>query len=151
MEVPINGQDEKYFYKIGEAAKKIGVEPSVIRYWETEFSFLKPYKSKSSHRLYSHSDIEKLLLVKDYLYDKKFTIEGARKALKSRRSYDKPQQDGLYECRTDYLSENKSKGGGTAGYTGGTSAEPSERELLKIVRRELNSLKSFLTSKKMER
>jgi DNA-binding transcriptional MerR regulator len=86
MEPKADEINEKYYYKIGEAAKKIGVEPYVIRYWETEFSFLRPYKSKSSHRLYSKSDIEKLLLVKDYLYDKKFTIEGAKKAIRSKSS-----------------------------------------------------------------
>ncbi|MCL4542375.1 MAG: MerR family transcriptional regulator [Deltaproteobacteria bacterium] len=74
--------DEKLYYKIGEAAKIVNVEPYVIRYWETEFTFLRPYKSKSSHRLYLKSDIEKLLLIKDYLYNKKFTIEGAKKAIK---------------------------------------------------------------------
>lgn len=91
MELPSNDKDEKYYYKIGEAAKKIGVQPYVIRYWESEFSFLKPYKSKSSHRLYSKADLEKILLVKDYLYNKKFTIEGAKKAIKLKKYY-KPER-----------------------------------------------------------
>ncbi len=78
--------DEKLYYKIGEVAKIIDIAPYVIRYWETEFTFLKPYKSKSSHRLYLKSDIEKLLLIKDYLYNKKFTIEGAKKAIKIKSS-----------------------------------------------------------------
>ncbi len=79
-------EDDKLYHKIGEVAKIVGIESYVIRYWETEFAFLKPYKSKSSHRLYSKSDIEKLLLVKDYLYNKKFTIEGAKKAIKAKSS-----------------------------------------------------------------
>ncbi|MCL5892767.1 MAG: MerR family transcriptional regulator [Candidatus Acidulodesulfobacterium ferriphilum] len=78
--------DEKLYYKIGEVAKIIEIEPYVIRYWETEFNFLKPHKSKSSHRLYLKSDIDKLLLIKDYLYNKKFTIEGAKKAIKAKSS-----------------------------------------------------------------
>ena len=78
--------DEKLYYKIGEVAKIIDIAPYVIRYWETEFTFLKPYKSKSSHRLYLKSDIEKLLTIKDYLYNKKFTIEGAKKAIKIKSS-----------------------------------------------------------------
>lgn len=77
-------EDDKLYRKIGEVAKIIGIESYVIRYWETEFAFLKPFKSKSSHRLYSKADIEKLLLVKDYLYNKKFTIEGAKKAIKAK-------------------------------------------------------------------
>lgn len=78
--------DEKLYHKIGEVAKIIDIKPYVIRYWETEFTFLKPYKSKSSHRLYSKLDIEKLLIIKDYLYNKKFTIEGAKKAIKIKLS-----------------------------------------------------------------
>ncbi|MFW0883802.1 MerR family transcriptional regulator [Candidatus Acidulodesulfobacterium sp. H_13] len=78
--------DERLYYKIGEVAKKVNIEPYVIRYWETEFSFLKPYKSKGSHRLYSKTDIEKLLIIKDYLYNKKFTIEGANKAIRAKSS-----------------------------------------------------------------
>ncbi len=137
MQVPINSaQDEKYFYKIGEAAKKIGVEPFVIRYWETEFSFLKPYKSKSSHRLYSGSDIEKLLLIKDYLYDKKFTIEGARKALK-RKLY------GGEENIAEIAAERAEENGGVLNSGGGQAHEKIE-----LVRRELNSLKTFIKSRK---
>ena len=140
MEVPINSaQDEKYFYKIGEAAKKIGVEPFVIRYWETEFSFLKPYKSKSSHRLYSGSDIEKLLLIKDYLYDKKFTIEGARKALK-RKIYGGGQNALKIAPENIDINEN----GGVLNSGGGGLA----KEKLELVRHELNSLKTFIKSRK---
>lgn len=84
--------DEKLYYKIGEVAKRVKVETHVIRYWETEFAFLKPYKSKGSQRLYSISDIDKLLLIKDYLYDKKFTIEGARKAIKALKKKDVTQR-----------------------------------------------------------
>ena len=138
MRVPINSaQDEKYFYKIGEAAKKIGVEPFVIRYLETEFSFLKPYKSKSSHRLYSGSDIEKLLLIKDYLYDKKFTVEGARKALK-RKLY------GGGENAAEIAAERAGENGGVSNAANGGQAH----EKLELVRHELNSLKTFIKSRK---
>ena len=131
MESPIDEINEKYYYKIGEAAKKIGVEPYVIRYWETEFSFLRPYKSKSSHRLYSKSDIEKLLLVKDYLYDKKFTIEGAKKAIRSKSSGENiGNLDNLGRMDNSNVSES------------GASS------LLKGVKDELESIKSLLSSRK---
>ena len=131
MEPKAEGIDEKYYYKIGEAAKKIGVEPYVIRYWATEFSFLRPYKSKSSHRLYSKSDIEKLLLIKNYLYDKKFTIEGAKKAIRSKSSEENICN--LYNSGgTDKLNASES---------GGSS-------LLKGVKDELESIKSLLSSRK---
>jgi len=76
-------EKEKVYYKIGEVADILKVGTYVIRYWETEFKFIKPLKLNSSHRLYSKKEIEKLLVIKDLLYDKKFTIKGAKNALKS--------------------------------------------------------------------
>ncbi len=76
-------EKEKVYYKIGEAADILKVESYVIRYWETEFTFIKPLKLNSSHRLYSKKEIEKLLVIKDLLYNKKFTVKGAKNALKS--------------------------------------------------------------------
>ncbi|MHB1646203.1 MAG: MerR family transcriptional regulator [Candidatus Acididesulfobacter diazotrophicus] len=76
-------ETEKIYYKIGEAADILKVESYVIRYWETEFKFIKPLKLNSSHRLYSKKEIEKLLVIKDLLYNKKFTVKGAKNALKS--------------------------------------------------------------------
>ena len=131
MEPKADEINEKYYYKIGEAAKKIGVEPYVIRYWETEFSFLRPYKSKSSHRLYSKSDIEKLLLVKDYLYDKKFTIEGAKKAIRSKSS-----------------GENISNLNNPGGTDNSNASESGASSLLKGVKGELEYIKSLLSSRK---
>jgi len=71
----------KIFYKIGETSRIVGVEPYVLRYWETEFPFLKPQKTKTGQRLYTKKDIEMLLLIKKMLYEEKFTIEGVRQKL----------------------------------------------------------------------
>jgi len=73
---------EKLFFKIGEVAKIAGVKQHVLRYWESEFSCIRPQKSKSNQRLYRRKDVEAVLAVKHLLYDRKFTIEGARKHLK---------------------------------------------------------------------
>jgi len=73
---------EKLYFKIGEVAKIVGVKPYVLRYWETEFSVVKPGKTKSKHRLYRRKDVETLLRIKRLLHDQRFTIEGARKALR---------------------------------------------------------------------
>ncbi len=115
---PLN---EKLYYKIGEVAKIIQIEPYVIRYWEKEFRFLKPYKSKSSHRLYSKEQIERLLLIKDFLYNKKYTIEGARKALRSREGNPTPE-----------------------------IPAPDSRQKIDAALNELDSVKSILTSRKRE-
>src|SRR4030042_3721429 len=72
---------DKLFYKIGEVSKIIDVEPYVLRYWETEFSFLKPRKTKSGQRIYIKKDVELLLKIKRLLYQERYTIEGVRKRL----------------------------------------------------------------------
>jgi DNA-binding transcriptional MerR regulator len=73
---------DKLYFRIGEVARIVGVKPYVLRYWETEFSILKPDKSPSKHRLYRRRDVETLLRIKELLHHKRFTIEGARKVLK---------------------------------------------------------------------
>lgn len=74
---------DKLYFKIGEVSELLGVEPYVLRYWETEFSVLSPKKSGTGHRLYRRKDVELLLRIKHLLYERKFTIEGARLALTS--------------------------------------------------------------------
>jgi DNA-binding transcriptional MerR regulator len=70
---------EKLFFKIGEVAEAAGVRTSVLRFWESEFPFLKPAKSSSGQRLYSKNEVDLVLQVKHLLYDEKFTIEGVKK------------------------------------------------------------------------
>src|SRR5271166_6993223 len=81
---------DKLYFKIGEVSELLKVEPYVLRYWETEFPVLSPKKSGTGHRLYRRKDVELLLRIKHLLYDKRFTIEGARQSLqheaKSNRS-----------------------------------------------------------------
>jgi DNA-binding transcriptional MerR regulator len=72
----------KLYYRIGEVAEIVGVEPHVLRYWETEFRAIRPQKSRKGQRIYSRRDVEKLLKVKDLLYTHGFTIAGARKRLR---------------------------------------------------------------------
>ena len=76
---------DKLAFKIGEAADLVGVKPYVLRYWETEFDVLKPKKSKHNQRMYERRDVENLLLIKKLLYRDRFSIEGARSALKRLR------------------------------------------------------------------
>lgn len=72
---------DKLFYKIGEVSRIVDVEPYVLRYWETEFPFLKPRKNKSGQRVYVKKDVELLLTIKNLLYQERYTIEGVRKQL----------------------------------------------------------------------
>ena len=72
---------DKLFFRIGEVAGLLAVEPYVLRYWETEFPSLSPKKSGTGHRLYRRKDVELLLKIKHLLYEKRYTIEGARQSL----------------------------------------------------------------------
>lgn len=71
----------KLYYRIGEVSDIVGVQPHVLRYWETEFRSIRPQKSSKGQRVYSRRDVEKLLRVKDLLKNQGFTIAGARKRL----------------------------------------------------------------------
>jgi DNA-binding transcriptional MerR regulator len=74
----------KLYFRIGEVAKLAGIKPYVLRFWESEFTGLGPKKSGTGHRLYRRKDVELVLEIKRLLYEKRFTIEGARKVLESR-------------------------------------------------------------------
>lgn len=72
---------KRLYYSIGNAAKLVGVKPSVLRYWETEFPFLRPRKNKAGNRVYRPADLKRLLLVRRLLHDEGYTIAGAKKRL----------------------------------------------------------------------
>src|SRR5713101_478184 len=102
---------DKLFFRIGEVSTMLGLEPYVLRYWETEFPSLSPKKSGTGHRLYRRKDVELLLRIKHLLYEKRFTIDGARqylqaeaKAASSRESKQEQQvlfQDPLPDIRRE--------------------------------------------------
>jgi DNA-binding transcriptional MerR regulator len=74
----------KLYFRIGEVAKLAGIKPYVLRFWESEFTGLGPKKSGTGHRLYRRKDVELVLEIKRLLYEKRFTIEGARKILEQK-------------------------------------------------------------------
>jgi DNA-binding transcriptional MerR regulator len=90
----------KLYFKIGEVSSLLTVEPYVLRFWETEFPKLAPKKTDKGQRMYRRKDVELLLQIKHLLYEKKFTIEGARQYLQGAKSAAKSQsaqvQPGLF-------------------------------------------------------
>lgn len=82
VEIP----DDRRYFRIGEASRIIGVEPYVLRYWESEFSQVRPRRADSRQRTYQKKDLEALLRIKELLYEEKMTIEGARKRLKQEKN-----------------------------------------------------------------
>lgn len=75
------GIPDKFYFKIGEVSEILGVQPYVVRFWETEFH-LTPAKNRSKHRVYKRQELETLIEIKRLLYEERFTIEGAQKKLK---------------------------------------------------------------------
>lgn len=102
---------DKMYFRIGEVSRLVGVAPYVLRFWETEFPALSPKQSGRGHRLYRRKDVELFLEIKHLLYEKRFTIEGARKSLKSKvkqpaRKTAKPaRQAGLFDSSSPALEE----------------------------------------------
>lgn len=100
---------DKLYFRIGEVGNLVGVEPHVLRYWETEFPAVGPKKSGTGHRMYRRKEVELLLKIKHLLYVKKYTIEGARQFLqaeakmRNRRTQEKHEQRELFS--TEMLPE----------------------------------------------
>jgi DNA-binding transcriptional MerR regulator len=74
---------DKLFFSIREVSELCGVEPHVLRYWETEFKHIRPVKKSGNRRFYRHRDVYAVLQIKHLLYDLNFTIRGAKKRLMS--------------------------------------------------------------------
>src|SRR3979490_748363 len=72
---------KRLYYKIGEACKALGIQPYVLRYWETECPALTPSKSRSGQRVYSEKELEIIRRIKELLYEEGYTIAGAKKKL----------------------------------------------------------------------
>lgn len=72
---------KKAYYSIGEVCDLTGLKPHVLRYWETQFDILRPTKNRAGNRVFRPKDIELVLLVKNLLYEQKYTIEGANQKL----------------------------------------------------------------------
>ena len=99
--------DDK-LYKIGEVCKLADVQPYVLRYWETEFSVVRPGKTRSHHRLYRRRDVETLLEIRRLLYGERYTIEGAKRRLREvsrgpATAADGDERPGLARVRAELL------------------------------------------------
>lgn len=88
---------EKMAFKIGEVSELVGVKPYVLRYWESEFDALSPKKSRHNQRVYQKRDVELVMMIKKLLYRDRYSIEGARSALKGLKK-DKKKAQALQEA-----------------------------------------------------
>ena len=117
-------QIKKLYYSIGEVSKMMDLKAYVLRYWETEFKQLKPPKNRAGNRTYRQSDIDLILYIKDLLYTKKFTIDGARHQLAM-------EKDGKKEDVTT-MAESVQQ------------ATPARKETLLKIKQELETLLEIL-------
>jgi len=121
--------------KIGEAARALGVETYVLRFWETQFPFLKPKHTRTKHRFYQEKDLDVLRLIKRLLHDEGFTIVGANKHIK--------------EFGIDALMRGKPVAKPSAPPAERASSQPPAidghaRRVLNEVRRDLESIQKIL-------
>lgn len=84
---------DKLAFKIGEVAELLDIKPYVLRYWETEFDELRPKKSNHNQRMYSRHDVKMAFMIKKLLYRDRFSIEGARKAMRRLRTHVKQENE----------------------------------------------------------
>lgn len=82
---------EKLYYRIGEVARKFNVQPTLIRYWEKEFDFIKPHKSDKGTRMFTQKDVERFEIVYHLVKEKGLTIQGTRDYFK--KHYDSQSLD----------------------------------------------------------
>ena len=83
--------DFRLYRSISEVSEMVGVKPHVLRYWETQFSMLRPRKNRAGNRMYRPEEVKLLMSIKDLLYARRFTIEGAKKRLLEERKVATPQ------------------------------------------------------------
>ena len=80
---------DKHYFKIGEVKNITGIEPHVLRYWESEFKIIRPQRATSKQRLYRRVDVENILTIKKLLYEDGYTVPGARKFLTEKKDEEK--------------------------------------------------------------
>lgn len=120
---------DKVFYKIGEVSKILEVEPYTIRYWESEFLFIQPKRTKTGQRIYTKEDIDLLKEIKRLLYEEKYTISGVKK-----------------KFTKNNLKSESTKNGETLTSPFVTSEEYNEKELVKVLSHIKKKLKEILAS-----
>jgi DNA-binding transcriptional MerR regulator len=125
--------------KIGEAARALGVETYVLRFWETQFPFLKPKHSRTKHRFYQERYLEVLRLIKRLLHDEGFTIAGANKHIKENSI------EGLLAGRSrPAAASHAPAASSTMTSSGGGGVDGQTRRVLSEVRRDLETIQKIL-------
>ncbi|MGA2669242.1 MAG: MerR family transcriptional regulator [Ignavibacteria bacterium] len=131
---------KKLYYSISEVSRITDLEQYVLRYWETEFEQLKPAKNSSGNRIYTNKDIKLILFIKKLLKEEKYTIEGAKKIL---RSYNASSDETKEEGEMKVLDVNKTKSSELSLF-GGSEQEVTAGEGEQKIVDDLKEIRKFL-------
>jgi DNA-binding transcriptional MerR regulator len=149
MEKPLPAIPAKRYFTIGEVSELCGVKPHVLRYWEQEFTQLRPMKRRGNRRYYQHHEVLMIRRIRDLLYDQGFTISGARNKLqeivqveRDKRRAGEVMLDGVEVIEVDDSSFPESA------FEDSTSPDDADgmSEKLQLVRRELFEIRDLLNS-----
>jgi DNA-binding transcriptional MerR regulator len=145
---------EKLFFRIGEVCDLMGVQPHVLRYWETEFPMLAPQKNRAGQRVYRRKDVEMVMRIRELLYEEKFTIAGAKKKLleemRSRstlRGTKAASREAVArDSSADELTETHAPVTETPSGLSEQALTPQARRVLRRIKRDLEDLLTMLNS-----
>jgi DNA-binding transcriptional MerR regulator len=154
MEKALPAIPAKRYFTIGEVSELCGVKPHVLRYWEQEFTQLRPMKRRGNRRYYQHHEVLMIRRIRDLLYDQGFTISGARNKLQEivQVERDKRRAGEVLLDGVDEVAEAEDSGFGDSQFEDAPPEDPAadEREefaqKLQLLRRELFEIRDLLSS-----
>jgi DNA-binding transcriptional MerR regulator len=148
----------KRYFTIGEVSDLCGVKAHVLRYWEQEFTQLRPMKRRGNRRYYQHHEVLMIRRIRDLLYDQGFTISGARNKLqeivqteRDRRRHGEVMFEGVEDLGDtaddlDALSEDNDSDATEKALSSALLGDGTSRQRLEIVRRELMEIRDLLAA-----
>ncbi len=146
MESSLPSIPAKRYFTIGEVSELCGVKPHVLRYWEQEFTQLRPMKRRGNRRYYQHHEVLMIRRIRDLLYEQGFTISGARNKLQElvQQERDKKRAGEVMLQGLDDLEDNLSLGEARIEDNWQLSTDDNEAHKLQLLRRELFEIRDLL-------
>ena len=146
MESSLPSIPAKRYFTIGEVSELCGVKPHVLRYWEQEFTQLRPMKRRGNRRYYQHHEVLMIRRIRDLLYEQGFTISGARNKLQElvQQERDKKRAGEVMLQGLDDLEDNLSLDEVRVEDAWQLSADDNDANKFQILRRELFEIRDLL-------
>ncbi len=146
MEISLPPIPAKRYFTIGEVSELCGVKPHVLRYWEQEFTQLRPMKRRGNRRYYQHHEVLMIRRIRDLLYEQGFTISGARNKLQEivQHERDKRRAGEVMLSGVEVLEEEKGLDESTLIDTWSLVGMTTDLPKLQLLRRELREIRELL-------